>query len=286
ALTFVPAAIAIFLRGRVQEKENWLVHYLSIGYARVLRRSFHARRWVIGAAVVLVVLSLFIASRMGGEFIPSLDEGDIAMHAMRIPGTSLTQAIAMQDLVEQRVKQFPEVKAVFAKLGTAEVATDPMPPNVADTFIILKKRKDWANPKKPKQELVQEIENAVRQIPGNNYEFTQPIQMRFNELISGVRSDVAVKVFGDDMNTLLEIAENISTQLKKVPGAADVKIEQVSGLPLWTVVINRDTLARYGLQVGAVQDAIVIATGGKKGGELFEGDKRFDIVVRLPESFR
>ncbi|WP_156411961.1 CusA/CzcA family heavy metal efflux RND transporter, partial [Legionella bozemanae] len=196
ALTFVPAAIAIFLRGRVQEKENWLVHYLSIGYARVLRRSFHARRSVIGAAVVLVVLSLFIASRMGGEFIPSLDEGDIAMHAMRIPGTSLTQAIAMQDLVEQRVKQFPEVKAVFAKLGTAEVATDPMPPNVADTFIILKKRKDWPNPKKPKQELVQEIENAVRQIPGNNYEFTQPIQMRFNELISGVRSDVAVKVFG------------------------------------------------------------------------------------------
>ncbi|WP_156413237.1 CusA/CzcA family heavy metal efflux RND transporter, partial [Legionella cherrii] len=250
------------------------------------RRSFHARRWVIGAAIVLVMLSLFIASRMGGEFIPSLDEGDIAMHAMRIPGTSLTQAIAMQDLVEQRVKQFPEVKAVFAKLGTAEVATDPMPPNVADTFIILKKHKDWPNPKKTKQELVQEIENAVRQIPGNNYEFTQPIQMRFNELISGVRSDVAVKVFGDDMNTLLEIAENISTQLKKVPGAADVKIEQVSGLPLWTVIINRDTLARYGLQVGAVQDAIVIATGGKKGGELFEGDKRFDIVVRLPESSR
>ncbi|WP_064115115.1 CusA/CzcA family heavy metal efflux RND transporter [Legionella bozemanae] len=286
ALTFVPAAIAIFLRGRVQEKENWLVHYLAMGYARILRRSFHARRGVIGAAVILVILSLFIASRMGSEFIPSLDEGDIAMHAMRIPGTSLTQAIVMQDLVEQRVKQFPEVKAVFAKLGTAEVATDPMPPNVADTFIILKKRRDWPNPKKPKQELVQEIENAVRQIPGNNYEFTQPIQMRFNELISGVRSDVAVKVFGDDMNTLLEIAENISTQLKKEPGAADVKIEQVSGLPLWTVVINRDTLARYGLQVGAVQDAIVIATGGKKGGELFEGDKRFDIVVRLPESFR
>ncbi|KTC67729.1 CusA/CzcA family heavy metal efflux RND transporter [Legionella bozemanae] len=286
ALTFVPAAIAIFLRGRVQEKENWLVHYLSMGYARVLRRCFHARRWVIGAAAVLVLLSLSIASHLGGEFIPSLDEGDIAMHAMRIPGTSLTQAIAMQDLVEQRVKQFPEVKAVFAKLGTAEVATDPMPPNVADTFIMLKPRKDWPNPKKTKQELVQEIENAVRQIPGNNYEFTQPIQMRFNELISGVRSDVAVKVFGDDMNTLLEVAENISAQLKKVPGAADVKIEQVSGLPLWTVVINRDTLARYGLQVGTVQDAIVIATGGKKGGELFEGDKRFDIVVRLPESFR
>ncbi|VEH37537.1 HelA protein [Legionella sainthelensi] len=223
---------------------------------------------------------------MGGEFIPSLDEGDIAMHAMRIPGTSLTQSIEMQDLVEQRVRQFPEVKTVFAKLGTAEVATDPMPPNVADTFIILKPRKDWPNPKKSKQELVQEIEEAVQQIPGNNYEFTQPIQMRFNELISGVRSDVAVKVFGDDMNTLLDIAENISTQLKKVPGAADVKVEQVSGLPLLTVEINRDALARYGLQIGAVQDAIVIATGGKKGGELFEGDKRFDLIVRLPESLR
>ncbi|QEY53109.1 efflux RND transporter permease subunit [Legionella longbeachae] len=286
ALTFVPAAIAIFLRKPVQEKENKLVHYISQGYARILRYCFHARLWVIGAAVVLVLISFLIAFRMGGEFIPSLDEGDIAMHAMRIPGTSLTQSIEMQDLVEQRVRQFPEVQTVFAKLGTAEVATDPMPPNVADTFIILKPRKDWPNPKKNKQKLVQEIEDAVKQIPGNNYEFTQPIQMRFNELISGVRSDVAVKVFGDDMDTLLDIAENISTQLKKVPGAADVKVEQVSGLPLLTVEINRDALARYGLQIGAVQDAIVIATGGKKGGELFEGDKRFDLIVRLPESLR
>ncbi|WP_115710686.1 efflux RND transporter permease subunit [Legionella sainthelensi] len=286
ALTFVPAAIAIFLRRPVQEKENKLVHYISQGYARILRYCFHARLKVISAALVLVMISFLIAFRMGGEFIPSLDEGDIAMHAMRIPGTSLTQSIEMQDLVEQRVRQFPEVKTVFAKLGTAEVATDPMPPNVADTFIILKPRKDWPNPKKNKQKLVQEIEDAVKQIPGNNYEFTQPIQMRFNELISGVRSDVAVKVFGDDMNTLLDIAENISTQLKKVPGAADVKVEQVSGLPLLTVEINRDALARYGLQIGAVQDAIVIATGGKKGGELFEGDKRFDLIVRLPESLR
>ncbi|HHF0585248.1 TPA: CusA/CzcA family heavy metal efflux RND transporter, partial [Legionella anisa] len=286
ALTFVPAAIAIFLRGHLQEKENALVHYLSLVYGKVLRRCFHARKIVISAALGLVVLSLLIAFRLGGEFIPSLDEGDIAMHAMRIPGTSLRQAITMQDLVEKRVREFPEVKTVFAKLGTAEVATDPMPPNVADTFIILKPRKDWPNPKKTKQELVQEIENAVKQIPGNNYEFTQPIQMRFNELISGVRSDVAVKVFGDDMDTLLKTAEAISAQLKKIPGAADVKVEQVSGLPLLTVDINRNSLARYGLQIGTVQDAIVIATGGKKGGELFEGDKRFDIVVRLPESLR
>lgn len=286
ALTFVPAAIAIFLGGRVQEKENWMVHYLSKSYERVLRRCFHARLWVIGGAVILVLVSLLIAFRLGGEFIPSLDEGDIAMQVMRIPGTSLTQSIAMQDMVEQRVKQFPEVKNVFAKIGTAEVATDPMPPNAADTFIMLKPRKDWPNPKKTKQELVQEIEKAIQQIPGNNYEFTQPIQMRFNELISGVRSDVAVKVFGDDMAVLLKVAEKIDAQLEKTPGSADVKVEQVSGLPLLTVEINRDSLARYGLQIGTVQDAIVIATGGKKGGELFEGDKRFDLVVRLPESLR
>lgn len=286
ALTFVPAAVAIFLRGRIQEKENRLVHGISLGYARVLRHCFHARYEVICAAVVLVLISLLFAFRLGGEFIPSLDEGDIAMHAMRIPGTSLTQAIAMQDLVEQRIRQFPEVSVVFSKLGTAEVATDPMPPNVADTFIMLRPRKEWPDPRKTKQELMQEIEQALTQIPGNNYEFTQPIQMRFNELISGVRSDVAVKVFGDDMNTLREIAELISKQLKEVPGAADVKVEQVSGLPLLTIEINRDTLARYGLQAGTVQDAIVIATGGKKGGELFEGDKRFDLIVRLPESLR
>ncbi|KTD02298.1 CusA/CzcA family heavy metal efflux RND transporter [Fluoribacter gormanii] len=286
ALTFVPAAVAIFLRGRIQEKENWLVERISSGYARVLRYCFHARYGVISAAVILVVISLLIAFRLGGEFIPSLDEGDIAMHAMRIPGTSLTQAIAMQDLVEQRIKQFPEVQIVFSKLGTAEVATDPMPPNVADTFIMLKPRKEWPDPKKTKQDLVQEIEEALNQIPGNNYEFTQPIQMRFNELISGVRSDVAVKVFGDDMSTLRDIAESISTQLKRVPGAADVKVEQVSGLPLLTIEMNRDILARYGLQASTVQDAIVIATGGKKGGELFEGDKRFDLIVRLPEPLR
>ncbi|PJD93000.1 MAG: CusA/CzcA family heavy metal efflux RND transporter [Legionella sp.] len=286
ALTFVPAAVAIFLRGRVQEKENWLVQHIANGYERVLRRCFHARTWVISAALVLVAISFIIALHLGGEFIPSLDEGDIAMQVMRIPGTSLTQSIAMQDMVEKRVKQFPEVKDVFTRIGTAEVATDPMPPNAADTYIMLKPRKDWPNSKKTKQELVQEIEDAIQQIPGNNYEFTQPIQMRFNELISGVRSDVAVKVFGDDMTTLLKIAEQIDTQLEKTPGAADVKIEQVSGLPLLTVEINRDALGRYGLQIKTVQDAIVIATGGKKGGELFEGDKRFDIVVRLPESQR
>lgn len=286
ALTFVPAAVAIFLTGKVQEKENSLVHFVTIAYEKLLKICFYARLKVILAAVVLIISSIFLAFNLGGEFIPGLDEGDIAMHAMRIPGTSLTQAIRMQHLVEVRIDQFPEVKRVFSKIGTAEIANDPMPPNVADTFIILKPHKEWPDSKKSKHQLVQEIEQAVKQIPGNNYEFTQPIQMRFNELISGVRSDVAVKVFGDDMPTLLKIAESISGQLKQVPGAADVKVEQVSGLPLITVVINRESLARYGLQISNVQDAISIATGGKKGGELFEGDKRFDLIVRLPENLR
>lgn len=286
ALTFVPAAIAIFLRGHVQEKENRIVHYLTIGYEKILYRCFRARIKVMIAAVALVMVSVIVAFHLGGEFIPSLDEGDIAMHAMRIPGTSLTQAITMQHLVEDRVHQFPEVKRVFSKIGTAEIATDPMPPNVADTFIMLKPRKEWPNPKKTKGQLIAEMEEAVKKIPGNNYEFTQPIQMRFNELISGVRSDIAVKVFGDDMTTLLKTAETISAQLKTVPGAADVKVEQVSGLPLITVAINRESLARYGLQISTVQNAIAIATGGQKGGELFEGDKRFDLIVRLPEPLR
>lgn len=286
ALTFVPAAIAVFLTGRIQEKENRLVHYLTVAYEKALYFCFFARVQVIGSALALVVISLILAFNLGGEFIPSLDEGDIAMHAMRIPGTSLSQSITMQHLVEEKIKQFPEVERVFAKIGTAEIATDPMPPNVADTFIILKSRKEWPNPKKTKQELVAEIEKAVKEIPGNNYEFTQPIQMRFNELISGVRSDVAVKIFGDDTKILTETATEISNQLKKVTGAADVKIEQVSGLPLITVEINRKALSRYGLQIGEVQDAVAIAIGGKKGGELFEGDKRFDLIVRLPEELR
>ncbi|MBL7527344.1 CusA/CzcA family heavy metal efflux RND transporter [Legionella bononiensis] len=286
ALTFIPAAVAIFLRGRVREKDNILVHYVTIGYEKILAVCIRERVKVLISAFILVVVSLLVTFHLGGEFIPSLDEGDIAMHAMRIPGTSLTQAITMQHLVEEKISQFPEVKRVFSKIGTAEIATDPMPPSVADTFIIMKSRTQWPNPKKSKQQLVHEIEQAVKQIPGNNYEFTQPIQMRFNELISGVRSDVAVKIFGDDMNVLTATAEAISEQLKKIPGSADIKVEQVDGLPLFTVEINRNALSRYGLQIADVQDAIAIAIGGKKGGELFDGDKRFDLIVRLPEALR
>ncbi|MGH8309794.1 MAG: efflux RND transporter permease subunit, partial [Steroidobacteraceae bacterium] len=219
-------------------------------------------------------------------FIPSLDEGDVALHALRIPGTSLTQAIEMQHALERRIKQFPEVKNVFAKMGTAEIATDPMPPSVADGFIIMKPRAEWPDARKPKAELVRELEEALQQIPGNNYEFTQPIQMRFNELIAGVRGDVAVKVFGDDFDTLLPAAEKIAAILQATSGAADVRAEQIKGLPVLSVDVNRSAIARYGLTVSDVQDVVSIAVGGREAGQVFEGDRRFDILVRLPDAFR
>lgn len=223
---------------------------------------------------------------MGSEFVPSLDEGDIAIHALRIPGTSLSQAIKMQDILEKKIKEFPEVENVFSKIGTAEIATDPMPPSVADTFVMLKPHSDWPDPHKSKEELIHELEESLERIPGNNYEFTQPIQMRFNELIAGVRSDVAVKVFGDDMGTLLDTGEKISRVLKKIPGAADVKVEQVTGLTTLTIQMNRKEMARYGLNIADVQEVIEIAIGGKSAGKVFEGDRQHELLVRMPEEMR
>jgi cobalt-zinc-cadmium resistance protein CzcA len=286
SVTFVPAAVALFLSGKVSEKEVPLLRLAKVAYTPLLRGALAFRGAVATGAVILVVLGVLAASRMGSEFIPSLDEGDIAMHALRIPGTSLTQAIEMQHALERRLKQFPEVENAFAKIGTAEIATDPMPPSVADSFIMLKPRSEWPDPTRPKADLVRVIEAAVQEIPGNNYEFTQPIQMRFNELISGVRSDVAVKVFGDDMDVLQSVGKEIEKVFGTVSGASDVKLEQVTGLPVMTIQMNRDAMARYGLNVSDVQEVVQIALGGKEAGELFDGDRRFDIVVRLPERLR
>ncbi|UHQ22987.1 CusA/CzcA family heavy metal efflux RND transporter [Lysobacter sp. 5GHs7-4] len=285
-LTFVPAAIALFLRGRVEEKETRLMRWSRRAYEPALAWALRRRAWVIGGALAGIALSGLLATRLGSEFIPSLDEGDIALHAMRIPGTSLEQAIKMQSTLEARIKQFPQVERVFGKLGTAEVATDPMPPSVADTFVMLKPREQWPDPRMTKAELVAEIEAAVKQLPGNNYEFTQPIQMRMNELISGVRADVAIKLYGDDLDQLVEAGQRIEEVAKAVPGAADVKIEQATGLPLLTIIPHRQALVRYGLNPGAVQDTVATAVGGEVAGQLFEGDRRFDIVVRLPEHLR
>ncbi len=286
SVTFVPAAVAMFISGKVDEKENRVMRLAGKGYRPLLDFALAHGKAMVAGALVLVALSGLLASRMGTEFIPNLDEGDIALHALRIPGTSLTQAVGMQAALEKRLKQFPEVEMIVAKMGTAEVATDPMPPSVADTFIIMKDRKDWPNPRKTKSQLVAEMEKAAKTIPGNNYEFTQPIQMRFNELIAGVRSDLAVKVYGDDLDQLLETGEAIEAVLNTVPGARDVKAEQVTGLPLLSIIPDREALSRYGLNVADVQDVVATALGGRVTGQIFEGDRRFDIVVRMPEALR
>lgn len=286
SITFVPAAVALFVTGKISEKESAFIKIIKTAYTPVLKWSL-AHPWkIILSASLLLLLSLLVTLRMGVEFIPSLDEGDIALHALRIPGTSLTQAIAMQAVLEKRIKDFPEVQEIFGKIGTAEVATDPMPPSVADTFVMLKPRSEWPDPKKTKQKLVQEMEVAAKEIPGNNYEFTQPIQMRFNELISGVRSDLAVKVFGDDLDMLLESANELEKIIKNIPGAADTKIEQATGLPVLSILPDRAALDRYGLNMSDIQEVVEVAMGGKKAGLLFEGDRRFDIVVRMAESLR
>ncbi len=286
SLTFVPAAVALFVTGKVEEKENAAMRYAGKGYEPMLKWSIANPLKMVAIALVAMLFSGLLASRMGTEFIPNLDEGDIALQAMRIPGTSLTQSVTMQLAVEQRIRQFPEVKEVFSRIGTPEVATDPMPPNVADTFVMLKPPREWPESSKTKAELIKEMEEALEKLPGNNYEFTQPIQMRFNELTSGVRSDVGVKIFGDDLNLMMQTAQNIAAVVSKVPGAADVKTEQASGLPMLTILPNRKAMDRYGLNITDVQDVIQAAMGGRVAGQVFEGDRRFDMVIRLPEHLR
>lgn len=286
SLTVVPAAIALLVRGKVSEKQNFLMRGITWLYEPALRFAIHFRWAVVTLAVGLVVLTVIQANRMGTEFIPNLDEGDIALHALRIPGTSLTQAIEMQSLLESRIKTIPEVSHVFTKIGTADVATDPMPPSVADTFLIMKDRREWPDPVKPRSKLIEDLEEVIYKIPGNRYEITQPIQMRFNELISGVRSDLAVKVYGDDLDHLVEIAEEIEHLVMKINGAADVRTEQATGLPMLTIVPERERLSYFGLDIEDIHEVLRTAMAGKHAGQIFEGDRRFELVVRLPETIR
>ncbi|MEB0139683.1 MULTISPECIES: CusA/CzcA family heavy metal efflux RND transporter [unclassified Undibacterium] len=286
SITFIPAAVALFIGKHVSEKENRLMQVAKRWYQPLLALALQNKKTVLGSAVLVMLLSFGLLTRLGSEFVPSLNEGDIALHAMRIPGTSLSQALQMQQQLERTIKSFPEVERVFAKIGTAEIATDPMPPNVADTFIMLKPQTSWPDPGRSKEDLVAAIERAVEAVPGNNYEFTQPIQMRFNELISGVRSDVAVKIFGDEMAVMNRTATEIATVLNGIAGAADVKVEQTTGLPVLNIAIDRNAAARYGLALSDVQEVIATAVGGSVAGTLFQGDRGFDIVVRLPERLR
>ena len=286
SLTVVPAAVAVFMGGKISEKESPVIGGAKSLYRPALRVAMRFRWLVLGGATTLVAVCLWLATTLGSEFIPQLDEGDIALHALRIPGTGLEQSIEMQSQLEERLKAFGEVDKVFAKIGTPEVATDPMPPSVADNFVILKPRSQWPDPDKTKDELVAEMAEAVEMLPGNKYEFTQPIEMRFNELISGVRADLGIKVFGDDLDQLLTSANDVLEVVESMEGAADTRVEQVTGLPMLSVHPKRMALSRYGLTVDDLQDLVAAGVGGENAGLIYEGDRRFQLVVRLPEDIR
>lgn len=286
SITFVPAAIALFVTGPVQEKESGFMAKLKRGYQSILDLAMSKSVPLLFAAVCLVLLSAWQATRLGSEFLPQLDEHDIALHALRIPGTSLEQSVEMQNILEQEIKRLPEVAHVFSKIGTPEVATDPMPPNVADTFVILKEQNEWPDPEKTKDEFLSDLRETAEAVPGNNYEFTQPIEMRFNELIAGVRSDVAVRIYGDDLNVLAEYAERAEALLKTIEGARDVRMEQAKGLPMISVIPQRDHLALLGLTVADVQETLQTAVSGIETGLIYEGDKRFKLIVRMKDEHR
>lgn len=286
SVTFVPACVVLLFRNPVEEKRNVVVDTVRSLYRPVVTSVLKWRWAVVGVALLVVVASGALATRLGAEFVPNLDEGDIAMHALRIPGTSLEQAIRLQESLEAKVRELPEVERVFAKLGTAEVATDAVPPSIADNFIILKPREEWPDPGKPKSQVVAELEATVLPIPGNRYEFLQPIQMRFNELLAGVRAELAVKVFGDDFEELIELGDAIEKTIMSVPGAADVAVEQTTGLPVLTIDPKREHLGRLGLSIAEIQDVVSTSLGGTVAGQMYEGDRRSDIVVRLSEDLR
>ncbi|MGE8153355.1 CusA/CzcA family heavy metal efflux RND transporter [Pseudomonas vancouverensis] len=287
SVTFVPAAIALFVTGKVKEEEGAVMRGARRAYAPALAWVMSHRTVAVGTALGVIVFSGVLTSRMGSEFVPSLSEGDFALQALRVPGTSLTQSVDMQQRLETLIlDKVPEVERVFARTGTAEIAADPMPPNISDSYVMLKPKEQWPDPGKSRETLLNELQQTAATLPGSNHELSQPIQLRFNELISGVRSDVAVKVFGDDMAVLNATATKIASAMQKVNGASEVKVEQTTGLPVLTINIDRDKAARYGLNVGDVQDTIAVAVGGQKAGTLYEGDRRFDMVVRLSDAMR
>ena len=286
SITIVPAAVAMFMGGKVSEKESFIIVAAKSAYRPIIHLALKLRWIVLVGSVVLVVGSLWLATRLGSEFVPQLNEGDIALHAMRIPGTGIEQAVAMQKTLESTLMEYEQVLTVFAKTGTAEVATDAMPPNVTDTFVMLKPQAQWPDPELSKAEFVETLERDLQAVTGNNYEFTQPIQMRFNELISGVRADLGIKVFGDDLTTLVASANDILTVLQSIDGVADARLEQVDDIPIFTINPKPVELARYGLDVADLQEWLASAIGGNTAGLIFEGDRRFELLVRFDEGIR
>jgi cobalt-zinc-cadmium resistance protein CzcA len=286
SLTFVPAMVALLIRGKVAEKEVKVIEISRKAYEPALAYSIRRPLPVIGGGLAVFLIAGALFFTLGQEFIPTLDEQDIAIQSVRIPSTSLQQSTAMQARVEEVISEFPEVAFVFSKTGTAEVASDPMPPNASDSFIILRPREEWPNRNETKASLIERMEARLTQLIGNNYEFSQPIQMRFNELIAGVRGDVAIKLYGDNLETMSLAAGRIAAVLQSIPGAADVKVEQTGGFPTLDVAFDRDAIARYGLSLEEVTDTVATAMGGREAGLVFEGDRRFDVVVRLPDAVR
>jgi len=286
SITFVPAATALLFKKPVKESRNVIMSGATFVYKPSLKWVMKARWFVVVFAVTLVGIMGYQATKLGSEFVPNLDEGDIAMHALRIPGTSLSQAVALQESLEARIMEMPEVERVFAKIGTADVATDAVPPSVADNFIIMKPREQWPNPDKTKDQIVEDLAALVEPIPGNRYEFLQPIQMRFNELLSGVRAELAIKVFGDDFEILNAVGSEIESAIGSVEGVADIQMEQTTGLPMLTIVPKMEKLAQYGISKTLIQEQLATSLGGRVAGKFYEGDARADIVVRLQETMR
>ncbi|WP_288408717.1 efflux RND transporter permease subunit [Acinetobacter soli] len=287
SITFVPAAVALWVTGEVKETESRWMLALKRAYGALLDWAYAWRRVVLTGVVGILLITAAISTRVGSEFAPQLSEGDFALQLMRAPSTGIEESLKIQTQVEQQLlKQFPEIKAIFARTGTAEVATDVMPPNISDAVILLKPRKEWPDSTETIDELRARMLDAVAQLPGNNSEFSQPIELRFNELISGVRSDIGVKVFGDDLEVLNREAEKIAQQLKTISGASEVKVEQTDGLPLLNVKINHALAAQYGLSIKAIQDLVATSIGGASVGQILQGDRRFDFVIRLDDQLR
>jgi cobalt-zinc-cadmium resistance protein CzcA len=286
SMTFVPAAIAIWLSRPVDETESRIVAWLRRRYEPGLGKAMNRPGMTLGIAVGALAIAGVAFTTRGQEFLPQLDEGNILVQAVRIPGTSVDQSQAMQFQVEKMLARQPEVRFAFSRTGTSEIASDPMPPNATDTFVILKPRAQWPDPGLAKAELVHRIEKRLSTLPGNAYEITQPIQMRFNELIAGVRGDIAVKIYGDDFGGMNAAADRIAKVLRGTRGAVDVRVEQTEGLPMLDIRPNRMAMSRIGVTAGDVQDTVAAAIGGREAGLIFEGDRRFPVVIRLSEASR
>lgn len=286
-LTYVPMMSAWFIRAPKSKKVSWgdkFVLWLENLYEPILDKALKKGKIILGVAVVLLGVATYTFTQMGGEFVPQLDEGDIAFHGILKPGSSLTETIETTTKIEKIVSEtFPEVEKIVSRIGVAEVPTDPMPMDIADIFVILKPQDEWTTVSS-KDELVNKMKKAVEQIPGVNYEFTQPIEMRFNELLEGVREDIAIKLYGDDINVLASKAEEISRIIAGTEGIGDMKVESTTGLPQITVKYNRNKLAQYGLNIEELNTIVQSSFAGGEAGVIFEGEKRFELVVRLEKN--